>query len=90
MEEKRLAFRCWQCERTYTLLRELRGQPKLIAECPFCGEEAVVDLAPYRSSVREIYQGSEGGEQPPAETYHLPDILPTRRPSPGELDTIPS
>jgi transposase-like protein len=82
MEEKRLTFKCWQCDRTYTLLRDLRGKPKFITECPFCGQEAVVDLAPFRSSVKEIYQTPDGGEPSGAEAYHLPDIIPTSQPEP--------
>lgn len=74
--QKRLKFECWNCKRTYSLLREVQGQPKLVVACPFCEEEAVVDLAPYRSQVVQIQQGDEGIT---AELLQLPDVLPTAR-----------
>lgn len=77
-QKKRLQFKCWNCERQYSLLRDLGGlQPKLIVECPFCEREAVVDLAPYRTPVVGIYAGKDASAQPIAETYCLPDVLPT-------------
>jgi len=80
MAEKRLKFKCWQCDREYSLLHDLRGQPRFFTECPFCGEEAVVDLAPYRPSVKEIYQSSDGSSTAVSTAYSLPDVLPTAKP----------
>ena len=70
-------FTCWNCERTYTLLRETEEQPKLIVECPFCGAEAEVDLAPWRTPTMNIQKGSGANEQALGETLNLPDVLPT-------------
>jgi DNA-directed RNA polymerase subunit RPC12/RpoP len=71
--QKRLKFKCWQCDREYSLTRDVQGQPKLIVECPFCEHEAVADLAPYRSEAVEVYRGDGNG----AETITLPDVIPT-------------
>lgn len=78
-EKKRVKLKCWnsECGRTYTLLREFKGQPILFVRCPFCLEEGEVDLAPWRSETWEIYQG-EGEAGFALETLDLPDVLPTR------------
>ncbi len=82
-KEKRLRFKCWQCGREYTLLRDLGElQPKLVVECPFCEQVGVVDLSPYRSPVVSIYADKDAVGQPLAETYMLPDVLPTAEPTP--------
>jgi hypothetical protein len=73
--KKRLKFKCWNCEREYSLTRDLQGQPRLIVECPFCEREAVVDLAPYRSEAVGVYKGE--AESGGAETITLPDVIPT-------------
>ncbi|MCP4427642.1 MAG: hypothetical protein GY803_24425 [Chloroflexi bacterium] len=75
---RRLKFECYNidCGREYSLLREVEGQPKLMVECPFCGAEAEVDLAPYRSPAVNIQRG-DSGEQSLGEFLNLPDVLPT-------------
>ena len=79
---RRLKFKCWKCKREYSLLRDLRDlRPRFTEECPFCGFEGVIDLAPFRPPVVEIYQGAETKQPPLAETYALPDILPTADPA---------
>ena len=88
MAEKRLKFQCWQCKREYSQLHDLRGQPRFFTECPFCGEEAVVDLAPYRSSVKEIYQSSEGDAPAAGETYTFPEIVGHSLAPSGFISTI--
>ncbi len=75
---KRIKFQCCNsdCGREYSLLRDVIGQPQLIVECPFCGAEAEVDLAPYRSQAMSIQRG-DGDEQSLGEILNLPDVLPT-------------
>jgi hypothetical protein len=80
--KKRVKLKCWNvgCGREYSLLREFKGQPKLFVACPFCNQEGVVDLAPWRSPLMEIY----GGDQPNVytlETLNLPEVLPTAPPA---------
>ena len=79
--KKRLEFECWNCEKTYSLLREIgEGNPILSVACPFCGEEGMVDLAPFpRKKVDEIYRKDSPQSITVGETvYDLPDILPTQ------------
>lgn len=78
--KKRLEFKCWNCEKTYSLLREIgEGHPILSVACPFCGEEAVVDLDPHRKKPDEIYRTDSPQTITVGETvYDLPDILPTQ------------
>ncbi len=75
--QKRIKFKCWNCEREYSLLRELEGQPKLFVACPFCEAEGVVDLAPYRSEVVEIYKSAANDAQFVGAGLILPAVLPT-------------
>ncbi len=75
MPKRRLTFRCWNCEKTYAMTRELDGQPTLIVACPYCEKEAVVDLDPYRQSITVVHKGVD--ESTVAE-YAFPDHpLPT-------------
>ena len=80
--KKRLKFKCWnhECEKTYSLLREIgEGNPTLWVACPFCGEEGVVDLAPHRKKLDKIYRKDLPQNTTVGETvYDLPDILPTK------------
>lgn len=79
--QKRIPIRCWnqaECGREYTLLATFAAdQPVLLVACPFCGQEAEVDLAPYRSPVWSRYAG-EGGEAYTLAALTLPDVLPSR------------
>ena len=74
--KKRLTFECWKCGETYSLLRDLRGWPKLVVECPYCETEAVVDLAPTRDPTVEVFRD---GEPATWETLDLPAVIPTKR-----------
>ncbi|HRV94673.1 MAG TPA: hypothetical protein P5526_21115 [Anaerolineae bacterium] len=83
--EKRLEFECWNCQKTYSLLREIEGNPTLWVACPFCGKDGLVELDPFRKKVDTVYRGDE----PPKGTgdkmvYDLPDILPTKQPPPPD------
>ena len=74
--EKRLKFVCFKCEREYTLLQTFKGQPKLTVECPFCGSRGVVDLAPWRSTVVDVFRGGNKSEWEKL-ILALPERLPT-------------
>ena len=80
--EKRLEFKCWnsKCQKTYSLLREIgEGHPQLWVACPYCGEEGIADLDPFRKKVDKIYRGDSPQSITVGETvYDLPDILPTQ------------
>ncbi len=78
--KERLTFACWNCEESYRLVRDVSGQPKLRVQCPFCDEEAVAELDPYRSPVTDIYR-SDVPSNSREETINLPDIIPTREPT---------
>ncbi len=78
--EKRLDFKCWNCQKTYSLLREIgEGNPILQVACPFCHKEAVVDLDPHRKKVDKTYRHDSPQNITVGQTvYDLPDILPTK------------
>ncbi|NKQ35053.1 MAG: hypothetical protein HF973_05485 [Chloroflexi bacterium] len=75
---KRVTLKCWNtdCEREYSLLRDV-GQAKLFVECPFCGAEGEVDLAPWRDPAMSTMHGSGAEEQNLGDALNLPDVLPT-------------
>lgn len=75
-DNRRPKFGCWNCKQEYSLLRDV-GQAKLIVECPFCGAEAEVDLAPYRDPSVTVMRGKNEGAQNLSEVLNLPDVLPT-------------
>lgn len=77
---KRLKFKCWNCSRTYSLYKEVSEEQVLIAPCPYCNAEAVVDLKPYPKGKKSILRGEGNGEQISGNELQLPDILPTQKP----------
>ena len=80
---KRLKFKCWKCERDYELTLELKGKPTLNVACPFCEAEAVVELAPFRSTVDTIYRNGSSEKKTIGEEWAFPDVIPTE-PAPPE------
>ena len=83
MSGTRLKFKCWNCPRKYTLLRPLSEDLKLFVACPYCGKEAMVDLAPYKTTIDVLKSGAPAGETGAFE-LKLPKILPTAEPPAGE------
>jgi hypothetical protein len=85
---KRLQFQCWNCPETYyqdlatttSIVRagDLKEQTLLVT-CPYCGAEAVVELGPYHDRTKSVLRGEE--DDPGAEEFQLPDILPTHKPA---------
>ncbi len=71
-------FACWQCERTFGQVVDLEGEPVLLVECPYCGAECKVDMAPYRQRIVEVTRGKEADSG--ATRYALPDTVPTANP----------
>lgn len=77
--KKRFTFQCWNCQRPYSLYREItKGQVVTIA-CPFCGREAVFDPSPYPPKEVVVLRGEHRTEGQ-TEELELPEVLPTREP----------
>ncbi len=79
MKPKRYTFKCWNCSRKYTLLREITEEQRLIVSCPFCGADGVVDLKPYRSE-KIVARRGESEDTQIGGDYNLPEVLPTQKP----------
>ncbi len=75
--KRRLNFKCWKCQLNYSLLRELEGKPKFAVECPFCGEEGIADLDPYRQDSVEVFKFGTSDKKRIGTALHLPDVIPT-------------
>ena len=61
-------------------MREVEGDPQIIVECPFCGQEGVVDLRAYRSPTTNVFQSIDAPADSANEMLNLPDPLPTSPP----------
>ncbi|MCP4420639.1 MAG: hypothetical protein GY805_28870 [Chloroflexi bacterium] len=74
---KRIKMKCWHCKREYSLLKSLDvdEKPRLIVECPFCENEAVVDLAPFRTENLAVLRSGDATKT--GTKLDLPDVLPT-------------
>ncbi len=80
MMKKRFTFKCWNCSRTYTLLREITDEQKLSVACPYCNAEAVVMLDAFpKKKIVSVMRGDKD-ERDLGEELDLPDILPTQKP----------
>ena len=76
--KKRHTFQCWNCGKTYTLFRDFIVGQKMLVACPFCGEDGLVDLAPYRDTETTVYRGIADDEaETRLEGLTLPEVLPT-------------
>ena len=76
--KKRFTFKCWNCNREYTLFKEITGDQVLFVCCPFCGKEAEASLDPYITSKKTILRGGAGDEQSMGYEYNFPEVIPTR------------
>jgi DNA-directed RNA polymerase subunit RPC12/RpoP len=79
MMKKRFKFKCWQCEKNYTLQREISDEQTLFVACPYCNEEAIADLAPYRKKKKTVMKTENNSDQESGYEYQFPDILPTSK-----------
>lgn len=77
--KKRFTFKCWNCARTYTLLKEITKEQTLRVACAYCKADAVVDLAPYLKDKKVIVRREGSEEQDAGQEYQFPKILPTRK-----------
>ena len=77
MKKIRPSFECWQCERTFGQVVDLEGEPVLLLECPYCGAECKVDMAPYRERVVTVTRDEEAG--PSTVRCELPETVPTSK-----------
>lgn len=80
--KKRFTFKCWNCQRNYTLFKEITGGQQLIVACPYCDHEGVVKLKPYQVEKVVIYRG-DGGEETTAQEYQFTEVLPTHKAEQG-------
>ena len=73
--EKRFAFKCWKCERKYTLFKSITKEQELIVQCPFCDSEAVVKLEPFKKKKMTVRRGDD--DQSIGYEYDFPEVIPT-------------
>ena len=78
--KKRLAFKCWNCNRKYTLFREVTQEQVLTVACPYCNEAGVVDLNPFRKEKKTVLRGTDDAGQSLGEELDLPEVLSTQKP----------
>lgn len=74
MNEQRLTFECWNCEKTFSLLLD----SEFISACPYCEKEVVIDLNPFRTGKTSVLRGDS--EDAIGAATGFIDIIPTRQP----------
>lgn len=77
MNKTRPKFQCCKCERCFGQVVDLEGEPVIILECPYCGAQCKVDLAPYRQRVVVVHRGAETGPGTDTGRWELPGTVPT-------------
>lgn len=75
-------FKCHQCHRHFGQVVDLDGDPVLLLECPYCGAQCKVDLAPHRTRIVEVMRGGAAIAGMPGN--HLPASIPTFPPEANE------
>jgi DNA-directed RNA polymerase subunit RPC12/RpoP len=76
--KKRFTFQCWNCQKTYTLFREITKGQVITVACPYCNKEAVFDPNPYPP--KKVVLRGEGDRDQESGELDLPDVLPTQEP----------
>ena len=88
--KKRFQFKCWKCNKVYSIYREADLMQKLQVSCPFCDAKADVDFRPFEArkkgvlrqqattDTKTIYRVEQEGKNLISE-YKLPPILPTSK-----------
>jgi DNA-directed RNA polymerase subunit RPC12/RpoP len=84
--KKRLKFECWNCDRVFSLLLETDEKPDLISECPYCAEQVIIELEPYRKKEKAVFMRQNGEKSGIQTTEVFPDVIPTKQP---ETDKSP-
>lgn len=77
--KKRFTFKCWNCNRKFSLFMEITEQQTLTVFCPFCDSECLVDLKPYPP--KKVVLRGEGESEQGTEERELPEVLPTQKPA---------
>ena len=62
------------------MLKEITNQQELIVPCPYCNQEAIVKLEPYKREKKEVHRGNGDVAQAPDYEYQFPDVIPTEKP----------
>jgi hypothetical protein len=78
--KKRLWFKCWSCNKKYSLYKEITDQQELIVVCPFCNAEGVVKLGPYKTVKKMVLRGEAEADASVGSEYEFPDVIPTEKP----------
>ena len=77
--KKRFSFKCWNCDKTYTLFKEITKEQTIIVACPYCNLEAAVDLNPFRKKIKAVLRGTKENEQDMGDELSFPNVIPTQR-----------
>lgn len=76
---RRLKFKCWNCEREFSLLLDTEEKPDLLSECPYCAAEVLIELDTHRSPTTTVFRGDAPDQNPATNVRDFPNIIPTRK-----------
>ena len=76
--KQRLQFRCWSCERVFSLLVELYEYPERLSQCPYCGKELMIKLNPFPPPPSPTFRNGNGnGHSDPQGGAAFPEVMTT-------------
>ena len=76
----RLKFQCWNCKDVFSLLLDTDEKPDLISECPYCTEEVLIELEPYRNKETTLFRKDLQDNAKLLATDAFPEVVPTKNP----------
>ncbi len=81
---KRFTFKCWNCEETYSVFKEVDLAQKLQVKCTYCHANADVDFRPFHRRKKGVLHQKEISKKTILHNrrigeYTLPKILPTEK-----------
>jgi hypothetical protein len=78
--KKRFTFKCWSCNKKYSLYKEITDEQELIVVCPFCNAEGVATLEPHKKKKKSVMRGGDDDDSSVGYEYEFPDVIPTEKP----------
>ena len=60
------------------MFKEITQEQELIVACPYCNNEAVVKLEPFKKKNRVVMRDVADGDQSIGYDYDFPEVIPTQ------------
>ena len=84
--KQRLKYRCWNCERVFSLFLEIDEKPDILSECPYCNVDVFIELEPYRDKLQIVFRNRSSADSEHLAGDAFPEIIPTQKPNADESE----